>query len=347
MTDGMNGDDLVAPLKAAIQRADPSWVTQPSHLRRRLDEELGPDARSYRAQVHQLVVAAEERIPIRLRRNGDSPAERIELVNLLVVTRGWTEAASQWAVATWAAALDLSDDRPAVAPTAAPLRQVEIRTPDPTDHARPIAPADPTVLPSEMATAAPADFEPERPAETGQPQWSAPRPAAAGADGAAPFAVVAPAEEAGSGPARALPDRAMRGSTKKAAEFLDRSVDVAYVVKVGKSPAWLFLLIVFSVGVFLATGLVPLMFVVAFSIAWTVWPARVLAVSGNQVWLLEVTRFSSKPTSLISETSREHIEFAGGWPMSSVRLDGQRLWLPLPVFAAAKRLPAGPAEDPA
>ena len=96
----MTDRDLVAPLQAAIARADPAWVSQPSHIRRRLLEELGADARRHRAQVHQLVVAAEERIPIRLRRNGWSPGERDELGHALVASRGWTPDAADWAVTT-------------------------------------------------------------------------------------------------------------------------------------------------------------------------------------------------------------------------------------------------------
>ena len=65
----------------------------------------------------------------------------------------------------------------------------------------------------------------------------------------------------------------------------------------------------------------------------------------HRYWLLGATRVTSKPTNIISETRRDRIEFAGGWPMSSVRLDGQRLWLPLLVFGAARRLPTGEAED--
>ena len=74
----MSERDMVAALQVAIARADASWISQPSHLRRRLEEELGPDAREHRAQIHQLVVAAEERVPIRLKRNGWSPTERRE-----------------------------------------------------------------------------------------------------------------------------------------------------------------------------------------------------------------------------------------------------------------------------
>lgn len=326
----MPGNDLVDPLKAAIRRADPSWITQPSHLRRRLDEELGQDARAYRAQVHQLVVAAEERIPIRLRRDGGSQAAQVELVNLLVGARGWTVPASEWAVATWAAALDLSDERPVSTPsqpTTPPRARFDMGNADPTDRGLPSAPAVPTVLPSEMEVAAPPSF----PLEIAAEDTASPSQDQRGAEIVTNTSAV-------------LPSRGMRGTTKKAAQFLERELDVAYQVKVGTSPAWLFLLLVGSVGIFVATGFVPLMFILAFSIAWTVWPSRILAVSGDRVWLLGTTRFAAKPTEVISHTDRDLIAFAGGWPMSSVRLDGQRLWLPLPVFGAARCLPTGTAE---
>ncbi len=344
----MPGNDLVDPLKSAIQRADPSWVTQPSHLRRRLDEELGPDARLYRAQVHQLIVAAEERIPIRLRRNGGSPTEQIELVNLLVGTRGWTVTASEWVVATWAAALGLSDERPAVTQAATLSRRTSFGTggADRTDRGLSSASVEPTVLPSEMEIAHSTDIPSDLSEHNGRSPWSAPAPLVSqAADDNETGSPVRPPSEVVVRPAPALPSRGMRGHTKKAAKVLDRELDVAYEVKVGRSPAWLFLLLVLSVAVYVATGLVPLMFVFVFSIAWIVWPSRILAVSGDQVWLLGATRVASKPTNIISETSRDRIEFAGGWPMSSVRLDGQRLWLPLPVFGAARRLPTGNAED--
>jgi len=109
----MTDHDLVGALRVAITRADPSWVNQTSHLRRRLEEELGTDARGHRTQIHQLIVAAEERVPLRLKRNGWSPIERDELVQLLVTTRGWTADASRWAVTTWAVALGLTNERPA------------------------------------------------------------------------------------------------------------------------------------------------------------------------------------------------------------------------------------------
>jgi hypothetical protein len=100
---------IVVALQNALRRADPTWVNQPSHLRRRLEEEFGADARQHRSRIHQLVVAAEERIPTRLQRSGWSDTTRADLARVLIDTRGWTPEASDWAIDTWAAALGVSD----------------------------------------------------------------------------------------------------------------------------------------------------------------------------------------------------------------------------------------------
>lgn len=105
----MTDVDLADHLRRAVAGADPSWIVQPSRLRRALTDELGTDGHRWRSQVHQLVVAADEHIPVRLRRTGWSPEARDELATALMAARGWTEAAAVWAVTTWAAALDLID----------------------------------------------------------------------------------------------------------------------------------------------------------------------------------------------------------------------------------------------
>lgn len=108
----MTHADLADHLRRAVGGADPGWTAQPSRLRRALDDELGPDRHRYRSELHQLVVAADENIPIRLRHAGWSPEARDELAATLMAARGWTEAAATWAVTTWAAALDLIDPTP-------------------------------------------------------------------------------------------------------------------------------------------------------------------------------------------------------------------------------------------
>jgi hypothetical protein len=105
----MTDVDLATRLRRAVASADPGWAVQPSRLRRALVDELGPDGHRFRSQLHQLVVAADENIPVRLRRTGWSPEVRDELAAALMAARGWTEAAAAWTVTTWAAALDLID----------------------------------------------------------------------------------------------------------------------------------------------------------------------------------------------------------------------------------------------
>ncbi len=143
----MSDADLITALRLAVARADPSWVNQPSHLRRRLEEELGAGARGWRAQIHQLVVAAEERIPIRLRRNGWSLEERDDLAHVLIAGRGWTAEASLWAVTTWAVALGLIDVPLPTSASPQPFAPIQAAVPGPFAVAsdRP----QPTDLPSE------------------------------------------------------------------------------------------------------------------------------------------------------------------------------------------------------
>ena len=66
--------DLTIALRSSVHRAGPDWPSQPSRLRLGLDETLGADAPRYRTQVHQLVVAAEERVPAALSDAGSSGA---------------------------------------------------------------------------------------------------------------------------------------------------------------------------------------------------------------------------------------------------------------------------------
>lgn len=168
----MNEGDLVGMLRRAIEQADPTWVNQPSHLRRRLEDELGPESRARRAEVHLLVVGAEERLPARLRRGVWSTTERDRLVDLLVSTRGWTPVASHWVVATWAAALGLTDEVPPPL-SGSPSSGTGGSTPD-TSSSTPAASAqvqgphrepptvEPTVLPEEPPPASEPEATPSR-----------------------------------------------------------------------------------------------------------------------------------------------------------------------------------------
>jgi len=121
----LTGDDLTQPLRAALAGLDSSWQYQPSILRRRLEEALAHDARPNRARIHQLVVAAEEKVPGRLAQQGGGPAQRLELASVLAATRGWTLDAAEWAVRTWALTLGLMVEDPEpfvgeIAPTELP-----------------------------------------------------------------------------------------------------------------------------------------------------------------------------------------------------------------------------------
>ena len=101
----MSDPDLSTTLRRAIELAGDRWRAQPSILRRGLNELLGADATRLRAQVHLLVVAADEKVPTRLAVAGGDPARLGEIAQDLAATRGWTDEAASWAVTTWAAAM--------------------------------------------------------------------------------------------------------------------------------------------------------------------------------------------------------------------------------------------------
>jgi hypothetical protein len=371
----MTEQDLVDSLKAAIDRSDPSWTTQPSRLRRRLEEELGANARKHRAQVHQLVVAAEERIPLRLKRNGWSPEERAELGDVLVRTRGWTPAAADWTVATWAAALGLSTERPPVpvtngAPptTVVPEASSPVAAKSPMNlpvaptllppaasatvlpHAPlpPAAPIDATVLPAAQAAAtvlpgaARGDVPPTESAATGLPPPPPDRaplpPPPARSPGSAPVATPLAAV-----PSDELPRTGMKQCTAKASAFLREDLDVAYDVKVGPTPALLLLIV--PVGI--AAPFAPLMlrgqlliaFMVVITLGVMFWPKQILAVKGEQLWLLDNSIVGYKPTRVLAQGTRADLVYAGGWPYGSVRLGETRMWFQPPIGRAARRLP--------
>jgi hypothetical protein len=329
----MNERDLVDPLKAAIMRADATWVSQPSHLRRRLEEELGPDARRHRAQIHQLVVAAEERIPIRLKRNGWSPGERDELGHLLVATRGWTAEASDWAVATWAAALGLTDERPSapLLPTPSERAVVEPTSPRPREPGAFVGPTD---IPSEQfGTATEMPYEhfggaTELPVNDPAPS-------------------VAPRPRSGK-PPKALP-KGGRGCVRHASKFLGHPLDAAYVAKTRHTPALLLLALPIGLAAFVLpalSGVLLLVFMLIMAFGSQLWPARIVAVQGDDVWLLSKRKgLSIKPKAVLAHGTRSDIEFAGGWPFPSVRFAGERLWFQYPVTSAARRLPANKSPE--
>lgn len=402
----MNRTDLVEPLQTAIIRADSSWLTQPSQLRRRLEEELGPDARAHRAQVHQLTVAAEERVPIRLKRNGWSTAERDELVQGLVTTRGWTPAAANWTVTTWAAALGLVEERPSI-PSTGPARPTTGRRnaatgdsdrsggsdgraangsldetslpgatslpdrtvlPEATELPGVLAPPAGTVLPSALTGPEGTALRgaPSAPAGTVLPGTAAPQdgtvlpdpPVRASAldDSVPPESAPVLSDTAGGGsvgtappamPAAPLPTRGMGACTKKAAKFLDRPIDVAYDVKTGASPVWLLATLPIGLAAFLVPPVLSGVFLMAFILVTAVgrffWPSKILAVAGDDIWLIDARLPAVSPVRLAAQGTRDELSFVAGRPFPSVRFGDVRLWFLFPVTAAARQLPTATA----
>jgi hypothetical protein len=171
--------EMALTLRRAVKHAGSGWASQPSRLRLSLEQVLGDEARAHRTQIHQLVVAAEERIPARLSAAGDdSSALGRELAYGLASTRGWTVDAAAWAVRTWAASLgtpldpfDVDDvianpppvlrtgERPVVAPTVLPDSAVP-----PTQLPPPPPPAPAPPVPAPQAPFGPAPQAPFGPA---------------------------------------------------------------------------------------------------------------------------------------------------------------------------------------
>ena len=136
---------LAEVLREAVERSGDGWQTQPSILRRRLEAVLGRDGPAHRAQVHLLIVAAEERVPIGLGRAGADEGRRRELSSALASTRGWTADAAEWAVDTWAVALGLAPPDLVPGPVVVPESVAEV------DSERTlVAPEGPTLLPASV-----------------------------------------------------------------------------------------------------------------------------------------------------------------------------------------------------
>lgn len=408
----MNADQqpsMVDALRLAVERSDPAWVSQPSHLRRRLDQVLGSSAKPQRTQVHQLVVAAEERIPVRLQRNGWSPTERDELIQLLIDVRGWTEPAAAWAVITWGGALGLTDEvavlpaqrpRPvapetAVAPRTAPPvsetilpsvidpthvpdaneltlmpqqsgtgasvpdsstedKTVPKATPRPVGP-RPLVEVGPTVMPGQdpLGPSTPQveiwdDLDAASDPSAGQVPEPDATPGPLTAPPSTPVAAATPSSE--------LPTKGTKRSTQRAQAFLEsqlggRELDVAYLVKAGPNPALLFCLLPLAIlSLFIpAGGLLIMVFAIAMFIGTAVWPTRMLAVSGDDVWLLRANAIGQKPTSLVATGARHEVAHTDGTPFPAVTFADERLWFQYPVTKGARALaprPTQPAPNP-
>lgn len=347
--------EMTAALRTAIQQVGPGWAAQPSRLRLGLHEVLGADAPAFRTQVHQLVVAAEERIPSRLANAPSEGAPLQELSNDLASVRGWTTEAATWAVTTWAAALGVDEAKaldgavpsrpgptvsPGHTPTVLPGPAATVLPEGPSDHRSPsAAPAAlPTVLPSDAApgqSTGPTVL-PEhaiRPPGDGVHRESALGGAPAGAS-AEPVTL----------------DQLSRAGTKlptrRASALLGHQVDIAFAVRTGPGPL---------AGVpILAVGVLALLFggplgtliwcacAIALLVLACLSPYRVLALSGEQAWLMTTRQpFSTKPTAVVHHGWRSELRPAGGWLLPVMTFGGQRLRFFIPNTGAARRLARG------
>jgi hypothetical protein len=133
---------LLEALRATVAAAP--TPLHPSQLRLLVEEALGPErSRDLRREIHQVVVAAEEHLPMRMTRI--SPLTASSLANLsseLAAARGWSPQTAERATRTWAAAL--GHDHLAVTdwPPAAQVEHVASRPPASTTPA-----VDETALP--------------------------------------------------------------------------------------------------------------------------------------------------------------------------------------------------------
>jgi hypothetical protein len=125
-------------------------------------------------------------------------------------------------------------------------------------------------------------------------------------------------------------------------------LDAAYVVKAGPTPAFLLLAVPIGLAAFAvpaASGVLLMLFMLIMVFGSALWPARILAVAGNDVWLLSKKGgLSMKPKAVRAQGTRDEIVFAGGRPFPSVRFAGERLWFQYPITRAARRLPTATAE---
>jgi hypothetical protein len=309
--------DLTSALRSSVHRAGPDWPAQPSRLRLCLDETLGADAPRYRTQVHQLVVAAEERVPAALSDAGSNGAPLGPIAATLAASRGWDDDVALWAVGTWAAALGV--------PVEASAGQV-----DPALTVRPGA--DPTVLPGATPIAPPGVDATVLPTPSPSP---------------------APAEQAGEHEQLGLPvavaDLPTAGTaspTRRAAAVLGHDVDIAFAVRTGPGPlTGVPFAVVAAAGAllggpngFLICALATLALIaMAFAS-----PYRVLAIRGDRAWLMSTRHaLSASPKAVIHEGPRSEMQPAGGWLLPVLRFGGQRLRFFVPTTTAGRLLARG------
>lgn len=129
---------MLAALRTAV--AAPGGADRPGRLRQQLEAALGPEeARRQRRLVHQVVVAAEENLPLDLRRISPlTPQSLHHLSDDLAGARGWTPEAARRVTQLWASALGFADLAAASwprtdldAPAAPPIGEVTLLPPAP------------------------------------------------------------------------------------------------------------------------------------------------------------------------------------------------------------------------
>ncbi len=350
-------EQMVDALRSAMERAGGDWVAQPSRLRVRLEESLGPDARTERGRIHQLMVAADERVPIRLTRTEGDLEEQLKLADMLVTTRGWRPEAATWSVRTWAAALGY---RPTEANSAA-----ERETPAPLPPTAPAVPAA-TVLPNTPPAQLPAatvlpDTPPAQPPSPPTPippvatvlpaatvlpdtppaQPSAPTPPPAPVTPAAPNPPLSPTGDAARRVNPELPTGHMKFASGRVTEFLGHSVEAAYPAIFGINLVYPFAIVLLAViGIMIPQPGVMVAGAVLGAVAslWIRLQLRraLIAVDGDQVTVIAATSRASRPTHVLGVVQRDQVTYAGGGLFPSVRIDDRRLWF-LPPFRGVPR----------
>lgn len=363
--------DISEALRTAIANTDPAWVDHPSHVRRRLVEALGAEARPRRAEIHQLVVAAEERIPVRLRRDGWSPNRFAELTEVLVATRGWTVEAAAWAVTTWAIALGH-----AVEPLPMPSGSARTPTvnapptPDNPSGAVVSASPEPTVLPSDGhpvgvqsdrrttsarftdATAQPTVGSSSASQNAGK-RFSDAISSGSSSQGVGDRASATPPVGApsASGTVAEWPRRGTARPTRSAARWLGHDVDVAYEAKTGASPLLLLLATPIGLAAFafpLLSGVLLLVFTLTMAVGSKRWPTRLVAVRGDEVWVLrKIGKGSDPATAIVAHTTLEHVRSRTAFLLRSVEISGVPLWFQFPQGRAAVALIAAASSSKA
>lgn len=332
----MDEIDLTDVLRRVLAASDGSWRSQPGRLEAAMRRELGPDARTHRARTHLLVVAAEERVPMRLATAGAGVDVRSDLVDLLCRSRGWTDEAARWTVATWAAALAgggaASGPMPAWSDPGPRRDAPPDAGPFGVPAAQPAAPtaAAPLVTPTAAPAAAPAFA----------PPTELPTPAAVPASPPLQPPGQLPPPGQPSPPPAGLP-RGSAKAAKRASAFLGAPVDVAYVAK-GADPRWLFTAVLPVIGFMVVGGVIGSALLVVSSLLAIAYqqgtPTYVVALAGSRVVALRSSS-GARPRSITFDGDRRMVERVAGGTFRSMRVADTQIWFLGGQGKAAERIP--------